>query len=98
MIAIVGLVLPSLVAYALLTRPVQARTPPISRALSAAIAPGLGLAFSSCLYLAILIIASSHSGAVRFDAAFWTVAAVCVGGDRYFQARRISARSAGLTT
>ena len=62
--------LPSVAIYLLLRRGSSRSGARLDRALAAAVAPGLGIGFASCIYLLLLHLTSAQT-AVRLDAGLW---------------------------
>jgi hypothetical protein len=78
----VALVLPVMACYLLLARRWGSDCP-ISPSVAAALAPGVGLGLSSCLYFFLLIATGRGDRAATLDFGFWVIVIVLLGVDRW---------------
>jgi hypothetical protein len=87
-----ALCLPALAPYGLLRRLATGSSSALSRGLTAAVSPGLGVGFASCTYFLLLLATGKHRTAVRLDAIFWVVVFAGLAVERVRIGRAVASR------
>ena len=86
-LTLAAMLLPSAVLYGVLRRLSTGAPTQVSRALAAAIAPGLGLGLASCLYFFLLLADLRSAAILRVDAGIWVGIVLVIGADAWFRRR-----------
>jgi hypothetical protein len=88
-----ALLMPALAAYLVLRRFGRRSPAPFSRALAAALAPGFGIGFASCVYFSLLLLIPNHRAVLRLDAGLWLLFTIGLLADKVRQTRASEPRA-----
>ena len=99
-LALLATLLPSFAVYRLLLRLWSRAEAPLGGALAAAVAPGLGIGFASCLYFVLLHLTPNRDTAVTLDAGLWitSTAWLLIGARRRTQSLQPDTNAADKAT